>query len=437
MEMAYILEPGAAFGGWKIVRPLGRGGMAEVYEVEDARLGTRYALKLFTGAAGDSAAVRARFIEEAKLLARLDHPRLVRVFDYGEAAGRPYYVMDLVLDAEGRPRTLADVGAGVDEEQIAVWYEDLREGLAYIHGKGVLHRDLKLQNVLVGPDGHAVLTDFGVAKVFDADLRSSLGMTREQTLARLRDGRRLVMGSVGYMAPELEMGVAASRESDWYALGVIVFRLLTGTWCEARTDVASALETYDPVWSEILPKLLHLNPAGRACPSYAALARARANAREVAAERAGDALRGEMRALRRTRNLGWAVAVLGILLAAGFGFGLWQTGPDFDDVVKIPALPPNPGTTEDDENPLDAYRKALVCAWELVHQDVRNLRGRPKELANKLRDYVRKVEEDRVGWPEYMEGFADALDEDESRALKDILEQAAERLDPCAGEKVD
>ena len=77
------------------------------------------------------------------------------------------------------------------------------------------------------------------------------------------------MGSLGYMAPELEMGVAASPQSDWYALGVIIYRLLTGTWCDARTDVVGTLETYDPVWKRILPKLLHSNPQGRECLSYA------------------------------------------------------------------------------------------------------------------------------------------------------------------------
>ena len=86
-----------------------------------------------------------------------------------EETGAPYFVMDLVLDESGQPKSLADVEPGsVDEETIGRWYDDLREGLAYIHSKGVVHRDLKLQNVLIGPDGHAVLTDFGVSKVFDS-----------------------------------------------------------------------------------------------------------------------------------------------------------------------------------------------------------------------------------------------------------------------------
>ena len=135
VERAPVLGTGKTFGKWRIAKFLGRGGMAEVYEVEDVELDSRYALKLFTYAHGDVAAARTRFFAEGRLLAQLDHPRLVRVYDLGEDAetGRPYFVMDLVLDPEGHPHTLADADvAGVDEEQVAIWYEDLREGLSYM-----------------------------------------------------------------------------------------------------------------------------------------------------------------------------------------------------------------------------------------------------------------------------------------------------------------
>ena len=135
------LAIGRTLGKWRIVGFLGRGGMAEVYEVEDVGLDSRYALKLFTYARGEEASARARFFAEGRLLAQLDHPRLVRVYDVGEdtETGRPYFIMDLVLDPKGQPHTLADADvAGVDEDQVAIWYEDLREGLAYIHGKGIL-----------------------------------------------------------------------------------------------------------------------------------------------------------------------------------------------------------------------------------------------------------------------------------------------------------
>ena len=273
-------------GPYEIVRLLGKGGMSEVYEVENPRLGSRHALKLFTYEKDDPE-VKERFTVEGRLLARLSHPRIVKVTDFGtdEASGKPYFVMDLVLNERGEMQLLSDVEPGtVDEEKVGQWYDDLREGLAYIHANGVIHRDLKLQNVLIGPDGHAVLTDFGISKIFDAKGDGVQIVDTVRTLVKVREGRSLVMGSLGYMAPELEMGVAASPQSDWYALGVIVYRLLTGTWCDARTDVAGTLETYDPVWRRIIPKLLHSNPNGRECLSYADEKRADREKAEFEAE---------------------------------------------------------------------------------------------------------------------------------------------------------
>ena len=258
-------------GPYEVVRLLGKGGMSEVYEVENPRLGSRHALKLFTYEKDDPE-VRERFQVEGRLLARLNHPRIVKVTDFGtDSTGvKPYFVMDLVLNGRGEMQLLSDVEPGTaDEEEIGKWYDDLREGLAYIHANGVVHRDLKLQNVLIGPDGHAVITDFGISKIFDAKGDGVQVVDTVKTLVKVREGRSLVMGSLGYMAPELEMGVAASPQSDWYALGVIVYRLLTGTWCDARTDVVGTLETYDLVWKRIIPKLLHSNPQGRECLSYA------------------------------------------------------------------------------------------------------------------------------------------------------------------------
>ena len=259
------------FGSYKVVRELGKGGMSEVYEVENVRLGSRHALKLFTYG-GDVAEVRDRFLAEGRLLSQLSHPRIVRVTDVGvdEASGRPYFVMDLIVRASGEPCTLADVPpGGADEREIARWYEDLREGLNFIHGKGVIHRDLKLQNVLIGLDGHAVITDFGISKITSKDLGEKVDPV--QTIVRLRDGKNPLMGSLGYMAPELEMGQPASEASDWYSLGVLVFKLLTGVWYDAHMAVRETLETYDPVWLQILPKLLHANPQGRECLSWTEL----------------------------------------------------------------------------------------------------------------------------------------------------------------------
>jgi len=342
-------------GEYETVRLLGKGGMSEVYEAEYSRLGSRHAIKLFAYD-GDDPEVRRRFEDEGRLLAKLNHPRIVRVTDMGtdEGSGKPYFVMDLVLDAEGDTKSLAEVEPGsVDEETIGMWYDDLRSGLAYIHSKGVVHRDLKLQNVLLGPDGHVVLTDFGVSKIGVSPDSGKTVVDVVNTIVKMREGRTLVMGSLGYMAPELELGVAASPQSDWYALGVIVYRLLTGTWCDSRTDIVSCLETYDPVWRRILPKLLHANPQGRECLSYADEKRADREAAEALAERRWlrEKSRGHI-----ARHVARYVGAIAVVLAAALAWEvrelhvqseMWRLKlqgsatrpgvPTFDVLFRVPA----------------------------------------------------------------------------------------------------
>jgi hypothetical protein len=375
-------------GKWRIVGLLGRGGMAEVYEVEDVSLASRYALKLFTYERGEMESARTRFFAEGRLLAKLDHPRLVRVYDIGEdpGSGRPFFIMDLVLDPDGHPRTLADAdGDGVDEEQVAIWYDDLRTGLAYIHSKGILHRDLKLQNVLIGPDGHAVLSDFGVAKIFNPGLRTDVGLSLEQTLMAVKGGQKAVMGSVGYMAPEVEMGVAASKESDWYALGVIIFRLLTGIWCDSRTDVVGDLETFNPVWRDILPKLLHANPAGRECPDWRSLDKAHREDVSYRMETELENLRAKRYVAVRGRKNAWLAAIMLSAAAAIATFFAVDGGrqsrrcepQDFDSAVRIPDNAPIE-EPEDEEGSLptrEQFAMARIDAWVLTHDIFADLKA--------------------------------------------------------------
>ena len=375
------------FGVYKVVRELGKGGMSEVYEVENVRLGSRHALKLFTYS-GDVAEVRDRFLAEGTLLARLAHPRIVRVTDVGvdEATGRPYFVMDLIVQTSGEVCTLADIPpGGADEKDIARWYEDLREGLAYIHGKGVIHRDLKLQNVLVGPDGHAVITDFGISKITNGDLGEELDPV--QTIVRMRDGKVPVMGSLGYMAPELEMGQPASVASDWYSLGVLVFKLLTGVWYDAHMTVRETLETYDPVWLQILPKLLHANPQGRECLSWTEL---KAAADEAAAAESENVLDEMKKNQARQRWIAGGVVAMLVLafVAALFCGWRWkkagekaiarfqeerqrldelQNIPDFDSTVRIPRDVPSGDGDGNDESTRDDFKLARIDAWVLTH----------------------------------------------------------------------
>lgn len=251
---------------WHLVRELGRGGMGTVYEAIHVESGERRALKIFTLDHGKRDFLRKRFLAEAKLLAKLESPHLVKVRELAidEAGGTPYFVMDLVLNSKGLSETLEDArkSGQVTEKRALEWYEDLRQGLAYIHSQGIVHRDVKLENVLVNSEGHAVLSDFGVSRIFDARVRSELMVTATM-ITGATTGTKPVMGTYWYLAPEIRRGDEATPASDWYALGVLLYRLLTGLWYEPNTHAFDLLAPFSKECQRILRRLLSDDPAAR------------------------------------------------------------------------------------------------------------------------------------------------------------------------------
>lgn len=255
-------EP-SSIGGYRIVRFLGRGGMGTVYEVE-AGDGRRFALKVFSLDHGNVDLLRKRFLAEARILRKLENAQLpegtrfARIRDSGlDESGRPWFAMDLVLNAEGNPETLEDLRqrGGLDESQVLGWFGELAASLEALHEQGIVHRDFKLENVLVDAEGHAVLTDFGVSRVLDDGLRRELDLSRTFVTGETT-GTRPVMGSYWYLSPEVRRGGEATEASDWYALGVAFFRILTGIWYEPRSRALDLLAPFPPFWRMQLPNLL-------------------------------------------------------------------------------------------------------------------------------------------------------------------------------------
>lgn len=259
------LAPGQLIGTYRIIRLLGQGGMGAVYEVEHTQLGVHYALKTFTLEDGHVDLLKNKFLTEGKVLARLHDPHLVRVFDlnFDEATGMPYFVMDLVLSEDGSPRTLLDVKTEeLDEDCVFEWFADLASAIDYIHAQGIVHRDIKLGNVLLSSDGHVVLSDFGISRIFSERLRSDVNAVNTM-VSEAVTGARLVMGTQGYMAPEVVWGGEATPASDSYSLGVMFVYLLTGIWYTPASKVLKLLEALEYRWIDVLPRLLSVNPAER------------------------------------------------------------------------------------------------------------------------------------------------------------------------------
>ena len=256
---------GETVGSYRIVRRIGVGGMGEVYEVEHLALGTRYALKTFVLESGDAAFLRERFLAEGRALARIEHPNVARVFDLGVMPdGTAYFVMDLVLDSSGEPRTLADVSPDefADSDRLR-WLESIASALDCIHNEGIVHRDVKASNILLNAKNDAVLVDFGISRYEHGRIKREIGVEKTVVAGDEESARRLVMGTGGYLAPEIKKGGEASAASDVYALGVVFFRLLTGLWYEPGTDALRLLEPLEGPWSKILPPMLAADPEKR------------------------------------------------------------------------------------------------------------------------------------------------------------------------------
>lgn len=242
---------------YKIGRQLGKGGMADVYEAvaPDKR---KVAVKIFRDEK-QSRFLRDRFMAEAKLLKTLYHPNIVRVHDCGidGKSDRAWFAMDLVLGEDGKPRTLETVrkNGGIDDAQLRKWFDETRAALDYLHKCGVVHRDVKLENILIDGNGRARLADFGVSRIVDEHLKDEIGVENTFVTGETT-GTRPVMGTYFYLPQEVRAGAPATAATDCYALGVAFFRLLTGMWYEPGTNAFDLLAPFPEYWRKELPKLL-------------------------------------------------------------------------------------------------------------------------------------------------------------------------------------
>lgn len=203
---------GQRLGRYQIDSLLGVGGMAEVYLATDTQLGRTVAVKRALPSIAEVPELAKRFLQEARLVAALEHPNIVPIYDIGAQDGVPFLVMPYLECG-----TLADRqdGGPLAASEAAQIITDLASALDAAHRAGILHRDLKPSNVLIDKNGRALLADFGIA-------RAAQAATRLTTTGS-------VVGTPGYMAPELAMGEEATPASDRYALAVVAFELLAGS----------------------------------------------------------------------------------------------------------------------------------------------------------------------------------------------------------------
>ena len=241
------LSPDDRLGPYRIVGLLGHGGMGDVYRAIDVRLDRQVALKLMTHPDAPDGRVD-RFLQEARVTAALDHPNIVKVFDVGVFEGHPYFVAELVEGETLRAR----LAAGALDPRVACRLaSQVARGLVAAHAVGLVHRDLKPENIVITRSGDAKILDFGIAKLADDPL------TRDG-VATLSG---VLMGTAGYLAPEQIVGAAFDGRADLFALGSMLFEMLTGERAFARAHVVDTLHAilHDPppegLRSKVPPRL--------------------------------------------------------------------------------------------------------------------------------------------------------------------------------------
>jgi serine/threonine-protein kinase len=320
---------GTHIGPYQIAGWLGAGGMGDVYRARDARLAREVAIKVIAEASTSDVNRLHRFEQEARAVGQLNHPNILAVYDVGVHAGSPYIVSELLEGESLRAR----LERGALSTRKAIDYaRQIAEGLATAHDRGIVHRDVKPENVFLTNDGRVKILDFGIAK-----LTRPSGDEVSRTGVPTDTASGLVIGTAGYMSPEQVRGEAVDARSDIFNVGTILYEMLTGRPSFARSTAA---ETMVAILREDPPKLVStdvppaLERIVTRCLEKTREARFQ-SARDLsfALELTGTsdtaAAAGEAsvvpRSRARYRAMPWMVA--GVLALALAGLALWNLRP--------------------------------------------------------------------------------------------------------------
>jgi len=267
------IEVGKSLGNYKVVSAIGAGGMGEVYRARDTKLGRDVAIKVLPASLSESAERLNRFEQEAQAAGALNHPNILVIHHIGIHDGAPYIVSELL---EGETLRERMGGAALPQRKAIDYALQIAKRLAAAHEKGIVHRDIKPDNIFITHDGRVKILDFGLAK-----LTSATDGNQSQTevpTRKVNTDPGTVMGTMGYMSPEQLKGQAADHRSDIFSFGAILYEMLSGSRAfrgdsmaetmsailrEDPPDLSETNKTVSPALERVVRHCLEKNPAER------------------------------------------------------------------------------------------------------------------------------------------------------------------------------
>jgi Tol biopolymer transport system component len=336
------LPAGTRLGPYEIQSALGAGGMGEVYRARDTRLNRDVAIKVLPAGVAEPERL-SRFEQEARAAAALNHPNILAIFDFGTHDAAPFIVTELLEGETLRARM--DSGALPVRRAIGIAVEIAR-GLAAAHEKGIVHRDLKPENVFITSDERVKILDFGLAKLTQPAAAGSMMATGIPDTVP-----GMVMGTVGYMSPEQVRGGNADHRADIFALGAVLYEMLTGERAfrretPAETMTAILREDPPPLTVAARPVPPALDRIVRRCLEKNSAARFQsaldlAFALEAADLESGSSMAVPFARPARTAWVPWAIAGLCLILAALGAAALFLRPAAAPGATRFNVLPPD------------------------------------------------------------------------------------------------
>jgi eukaryotic-like serine/threonine-protein kinase len=349
------IAPESRFGPYEVLGLLGAGGMGEVYRARDPRIGREVALKILPARLSADPDRQRRFEQEARTTGLLNHPNIVTVFDVGTEGGVPFLVCELLEGTSLRARLEQARLSSRRAVEIAV---QVARGLAAAHDKGVVHRDLKPDNIFITSDGRVKILDFGIAKLSQPEAADPDALS---TVQSTEPG--LIVGTVNYMSPEQVAGRAVDTRSDLFAFGVVLYEMLAGkrpfageTRVETMTAIlredAAPLSGVSPEIAPVLDRIV-LHCLEKAPEARFQTARDLAFALEAAGGTTGAAAPVDVATRGRSWPVGLRAGLRGVWwlpVGALAGVAAWMavrpppsaaTGPTFSRVTRLVASDAN------------------------------------------------------------------------------------------------